>query len=83
MNEQLHTFATSYFYAVPTAIALMALFLYFQKSKIKNVSKNTILSTGFILRNAIFVGVLTFALIYFGKPLPGLEESIIVKPADF
>lgn len=60
-----------------------AIFLYFQKSKIKNSAKNNIITNSFILRNVAFVGIVAFALIYFGKPLPSLEESIIVKPADF
>lgn len=83
MNEQVHAIATNYLYMVPIAMAVTALWLKLQKSRVKNPAKNVILDNGFFLRNVLFVGTLVFLIMYLGKPLPGFEESIIVRPADF
>jgi type IV secretory pathway TrbL component len=82
MNEQLHYFSTNYHLAVPATVFLTMGFLYWQKRTIKN--KNTdIIDSTFILRNSLFVGVVALFLIYFNKPLPSLEESLLVTPAEF
>jgi len=83
MNEQMHDFATNYVVAIPIAMVLTGLWLMFQKSKIKNSAKNQIMNNSFVMRNVFFVGILVFLIMYLGRPLPGLEESIIVRPADF
>ena len=83
MNEQIHAIATNFLYAVPITMLITGIFLQVQKTKLKNPAKNTILNNSFIFRNSLFVGLLTFVILYLGKPLPGLEESIIVSPADF
>lgn len=81
MQEQLHAFATSYIYAVPAAMLLTAAWLQFQKSRMK--AHKTLIDSKFITRNTVFAGVVAFLLLYFGRPLPLLEESINVSPADF
>lgn len=79
MNEHLHTIFSSYQYAVPVSAVFTALFLYWQKKTIKN--KNTqVLDNAFILRNAAFVGLLVFLVIYFNQPQPTFEESLHVSP---
>jgi len=81
MQDQLHGFATNYIYAVPAAMALTALWLHFQKTRMK--THKTLIDTKFITRNSIFAGLVAFMLVYLGKPLPLLEESINVSPANF
>lgn len=81
MQDQLHAFATNYMYAVPATVVLTAAWLHLQKTRMK-VHKNLI-DNKFITRNAIFAGIIAFLLLYFGRPLPLLEESINVLPADF
>lgn len=83
MIDQLNTFATNYAYAVPSAILLTVFWLYFQKQRVRTASKMISIDTPFIVRNSVFVGLLVFAVVYFGKPLPALEESMYVSPADF
>jgi hypothetical protein len=82
-REDLHSYATNPVLMVPLVIGITFLFLHFQKMKLKNPGKNAILDQSFMIRNALFVGAIAGALVYFGRPLPGLEESIIVSPADF
>ncbi len=81
MQDQLHSFATNYMYAVPAVMVLTAAWLHFQKTRMK--AHKTLIDTKFMTRNALFAGVLAFLLIYLGRPLPSLEESINVLPADF
>ena len=83
MSEQLHNFASNYLFVIPAALVLTAIWFKMEKSKTKSPYKNTILNNAFLYRLLGFVAVLTFALVYANKPLPGLEESIIVSPADF
>jgi hypothetical protein len=83
MNEQLHSIASNYLYAVPLAMLISALWFTFEKSKVKHNAKHVIMDNSFFMRNIVFIGVLSFILIFLNKPLPGLEESIIVSPADF
>ena len=83
MNEQLHHFAGNYILVIPVALILTAIWFKIEKNRCKHSSKNAILNNTFLYRLLGFVGLLTFALVYLNKPLPGLEESIIVRPADF
>lgn len=83
MNEQLHSIASNYFYAVPLTMAIAALWFKFEKSRVKHGAKHVIMDNSFFMRNIGFVGALAFLLILLNKPLPGLEESLIVTPADF
>jgi hypothetical protein len=83
MNEQVHTFATSYLYAVPAVMLLTYLWLWWQKSQVRHTAKHIIFDNKFFLRNTVFFGAITMLLLYLGRPLPGLEESIIVSQAPF
>lgn len=83
MNEQLHNFASNYVYIIPFVALLTFLWFKMEKSKTKNTAKYAILNNGFLSRLLAFVTIITFTLVYLNKPLPGLEESIIVSPADF
>ena len=80
--EQAHSIATNLAYIVPLAMVVTACWIYFQRTRLKNPVKGVI-SNNFILRNSLFVGVVVFTVVYFSKPIHSLEESIIVKPADF
>jgi hypothetical protein len=83
MSEQLHSFASNYLYAVPAVMVIAWFWFVFEKSRIRHTAKNTILNNAFLIRNVVFIGAIAFLLILLNKPLPGLEESIIVSPADF
>ena len=83
MNEQVHNFASNYLYVIPFAVAMTFIWYKIEKNKCKSTAKHTILNNSFLTRLLGFVAILTFALVYANKPLPGLEESIIVSPADF
>jgi uncharacterized membrane protein len=80
MNENIHYIASNYIYIVPFSILLTMAFLQWQKQVGK---KNQIVDSTFIIRNALFVGLLVFVIVYLNKPLPSLEESLFVSPADF
>ena len=81
MQDQLHAFASSYIYAVPATMLLTAIWFHFQKSRMK--THKSLIDNKFITKNSVFVGCLAFVLLYLGRPLPLLEESINVSPADF
>ena len=83
MFEQLHGFATNWIYMVPFMMLCVAAWLKFEKSQKSNPSKSSVLNNQFILRNSLLAGFITFLIMYFGRPLPSLDESIIVSPADF
>lgn len=83
MNEQVHALATNYLYAVPAVMVLTYVWLWLQKNRIKHTAKHIIFDGKYMLRNVLFFGAVAFLLLYLGKPLPGLEESIIVSPAPF
>lgn len=83
MNEQLHSLASNYAYVIPAALVLTFLFYKFEQSKHRHPSKNVILNQGLLYRLLGFVAILSFALVYLNKPLPSLEETINVAPADF
>lgn len=79
MNEQIHNIASNVLYMVPIAVLLMAGWLKFQKSKMRV----RMVDNQFIWKNSLFVGLLVFAVMFLGKPMTGVEENIIVGPADF
>jgi ABC-type uncharacterized transport system permease subunit len=81
MNEKLHVVFSNPVYAVPIAAALNACFLMWQKSQLKKDRKQ--LDQSFIIRNSIFVGLLTFVIIYFGQNIGDQEEYLRVGPASF
>lgn len=85
MNEQLHSLASNYLFAIPIVLLLTYVWLRFEKSRAAKSSKSakSYFDNAFIMRHALFVAALAFLLIMLNKPLPGLEESIIVSPADF
>lgn len=81
MNDKLHVIFSNPVYAVPIAAALNACFLMWQKSQLKKGKEH--LNSSFILRNSIFVGLLTFVVIYFGQNIGDQEEYLRVGPASF
>lgn len=83
MNEQIHGFATNYFYAVPAVMALTYIWLWWQKGQAKHSAKHILFDNKYMIRNVIFFGAVAALLMYLGRPLPGLEESIIVSQAPF
>ena len=82
-SEKIHSVATNIAFIVPITMAITAGWLIFQKSKIQHSAKNIVMNNSYLMRNVAFVGVVTLLLVYFNKPLPSLEESINVRPADF
>jgi len=74
-----HRMATEYMYAIPLAMVIAAGYFWFQKTKDKTVKMNN----DHILKNAIFVGILVGMFVYFGKPIPLIEEAMHVGPAEF
>ncbi len=82
MSDQVQAIASNYLYVVPIVMVLTGLWLIIQKRKIKNNAKNAIMDNGFLVRNVLFVGLITFLVMYLGKPIP-YEDSILVRPADF
>ena len=85
MNEQLHSFASNYIIAIPVVLLATFIWLHFEKKRAAKSSKSakSYFDSSYVTRNMMFVAVLAFLLILLNKPLPGLEESIIVTPADF
>ena len=83
MNEQLHNFASNYVYVIPLVLVLTFAYFKFEQSNHRHPSKNAVLNQGCLYRLLGFIAILTFALVYLNKPLPSLEETINVAPADF
>ena len=83
MSEQLQSLASNYFYVIPFALLLTFVWHKIEKTKNKHPSKNSVLNQNHLYRLMGFIAVLTFTIVYANKPLPKLEESIIVSPADF
>ena len=80
MNQALlHRMATEYMFAIPLAMSLAAAFFFLQKSKDKSAK----ITNDFIIKNSIFVGILVALFVYFGKPIPLIEEAMHVGPAEF
>jgi hypothetical protein len=79
MNDQIHTFVTNPAIAACIVGVLLAGWFKYQHKKSKVVA----LDNTFIMRNVLFVSVLVAGIVYFGQPLPPLEESMFVAPADF
>lgn len=73
--------ASDYRYAVPAAITMTLLFFYLQRSSGNGVEeKKRVIDKGFMIQNALFVGLLVGLFMYFGKN-SRLEDSIVVRPA--
>jgi hypothetical protein len=83
MDEQLNKFASNYLIIIPIALILTFVFYNFERTRHNHPSKNAVFNQGFLYRLLTFVAILTFGLVYANKPLPGLEETINVAPADF
>lgn len=82
MNDKIQAIASNYLYVIPIVMLLFAVVFRAQKVKGKN-GKTPSVDNAFILRNSVFAGVVAAFLLYFNKPLPGLEDTIDVRPANF
>ena len=80
-SDTVHMVASDYKYALPVAIAATVLGLIVQRSTgVNREEKRRVISTQFILQNAVFVAAIVAIFMYFGNN-SYLENSIKVRPA--
>ncbi len=78
--DQLRIVTGNYFFMVPVTVLIVYLVLRAQK---QSNGKNVVLDDSALWKNSVFVGLLMGVVLYLNKPLPGLEDSINVRPANF
>ncbi len=78
-NRKLHVVFSNIPMAMGIVGIMMLIWLYIQKNR----DKESRLSMNMIIRNTVFVSVLTGIVVYYVKSSSLLEDNMYIRPADF